>query len=87
MAERRISDPARPGPQGGIAKVLYRITVMDKEFESEIWIPSKNGVGQPPRTLSCPECGADVRRRPGNRYVCDCGAETTLDLTPLEHRK
>lgn len=61
---------------------------MEATTEIEIWIPAKNGIGQPPRILACPECGLDMRRMPGNRYVCSgCDSETTLDLTPLEHRK
>lgn len=58
-----------------------------KTLETEMWIPAKDGIGQPPRLIRCPECGDPVRKRPGNRYVCECGAETILDLTPLEHRK
>ena len=58
-----------------------------KTFETEIWIPAKDEVGQAPRLLSCPECHSLVRRRTGNRYVCECGAETTLDMTPLERRQ
>ena len=56
--------------------------------ESEMWIPAKNGIGKPPRILACPECRTEMRRLPGNRYICHaCDSETTLDLTPLEHRK
>lgn len=57
--------------------------------ETEIWIAAKDGVGIPPRVLDCPECGTPCRKLPGKiRYVChDCGSETTLDMTVLEHIK
>jgi len=59
-----------------------------KTYEREMWIPSKNGVGIPPKFLSCPECGGTMRPRPGHRYVCqECETETTLDMTPLDHKK
>jgi hypothetical protein len=58
-----------------------------KAFETEIWIPAKNGVGISPRLIECPECGEPVRKRTGNRYLCECGADTTLDLTPLQHKR
>lgn len=59
-----------------------------ESYESTMWIPAKDGVGIAPRTLTCPECGDTMLRRPGHRYVCrDCETETTLDLTPLEHKR
>ena len=56
-------------------------------YEREIWVEGKDGIAIAPRYLRCPECHEDIRKRPGNRYPCQCGAETILDLTPLEVRK
>jgi hypothetical protein len=56
-------------------------------YEREIWIAAKDGVGIAPRILDCPECHEPMRHRPGHRYVCECGAETVLDMTPLEYSK
>ena len=33
----------------------------------------------PPRKIRCPECGQPVRRH-GNKFKCECGAETTMEL-------
>lgn len=48
------------------------------EYEWEISVPAKNGIPIPPRFIECPECGEEVRRRPGHVYSCSCGAVTTL---------
>lgn len=54
----------------------------DLTFETEMWIELKDGVPQAPKVLECPNCGTDMRRRPGHVYRCsECGGFTTLDLT------
>ncbi len=53
----------------------------DIEFETEIWVEAIDGVPQAPKYLDCPNCGTQMRRRPGDTYRCsECGAFTTLDL-------
>jgi hypothetical protein len=54
----------------------------DREYDTFVTGHRDRKTGKvipPPRKISCPECGAQVRRR-GVKFSCGCGAVTTMEL-------